>query len=151
MFRQIIFTVDRAGQIFLIILLKFYRYLVSPWLGNHCRFFPSCSHYAIKAIQVYGVVKGCYLTFLRLLRCHPWNDGGYDPLPDSKNNRLLSKPSSFVLLLRCVAFSGAHLLACKLRSLKSTRLALGYNKRDQNTGFRKKSNSHSLKSKISRV
>jgi len=57
-----------------------YRFLLSPWIGNQCRFYPTCSHYAEEAINVYGVTKGGYLTLRRLLKCHPWHAGGLDPV-----------------------------------------------------------------------
>ena len=65
-------------------LIKAYRYAISPWLGNRCRFMPSCSQYAFEAISYHGVVKGSYLALRRLLRCHPWCEGGVDPVPESK-------------------------------------------------------------------
>ena len=65
----------------LISLIKAYQYLVSPLLGSRCRFLPSCSHYAMEAIQKYGVIAGTGLTMKRLLRCHPWHAGGCDPVP----------------------------------------------------------------------
>ena len=69
---------------FLILLVRGYRYLISPWLGQNCRFFPSCSCYAQQALQEHGSIKGLWLTIRRLLRCHPWHDGGYDPVPVAK-------------------------------------------------------------------
>lgn len=57
-----------------------YRYVLSPWIGNQCRFYPTCSHYAEDAISTYGVTKGSYLTLRRLLKCHPWHAGGFDPV-----------------------------------------------------------------------
>jgi uncharacterized protein len=65
----------------LIGLIKVYQWCFSPFLGNNCRFYPSCSHYAIEALKKYGVFKGGYLTMSRLGRCHPWCDGGHDPVP----------------------------------------------------------------------
>lgn len=62
-------------------LIKSYAYLISPWLGNRCRFHPSCSVYASEAIEEYGVIKGFYLGIKRLMKCGPWNPGGYDPVP----------------------------------------------------------------------
>lgn len=66
-----------------VFLLPFYGYrvLISPWLGVNCRFAPSCSAYAIEAIQLHGVVKGGYLTLQRLGKCHPWGGSGVDPVP----------------------------------------------------------------------
>ena len=58
-----------------------YRVLISPWLGVNCRFAPSCSAYAIEAIQLHGIVKGGYLTLQRLGKCHPWGGSGVDPVP----------------------------------------------------------------------
>lgn len=73
-----------AGAI-LIAPIRFYRYAISPLLPPSCRFTPTCSQYAIEAIQVHGPIKGLYLTVRRLLRCHPikWLGGGqgYDPVP----------------------------------------------------------------------
>ena len=58
-----------------------YRYLLKPWLGNACRFEPSCSQYALDALRRHGAVAGGSLAAGRLLRCHPWCDGGLDPVP----------------------------------------------------------------------
>jgi len=60
-----------------------YRYLLKPWLGNVCRFEPSCSAYALAALQQHGAAAGTYLAARRILRCHPWCDGGCDPVPDA--------------------------------------------------------------------
>jgi putative membrane protein insertion efficiency factor len=65
----------------LIALLNCYRYLVSPLLGRHCRFEPSCSHYAIEALRTHGALTGISLSATRLCRCHPWHPGGFDPVP----------------------------------------------------------------------
>jgi putative membrane protein insertion efficiency factor len=67
---------------FLIQSIKAYRYLLSPWLGAHCRFHPTCSCYAITAIERYGALRGSGMAVRRLLRCHPWHPGGIDPVPD---------------------------------------------------------------------
>lgn len=80
MLRQAIAATGFISQKILLSLLISYRYLVSPWLGNRCRFYPSCSLYSWQAINEYGVIKGIYLTIKRLLRCHPWHPGGYDPV-----------------------------------------------------------------------
>jgi putative membrane protein insertion efficiency factor len=65
----------------LIGLLKLYRLVVSPLYGNVCRYYPSCSAYALRAVEVHGALKGSWLAGRRLLRCHPWSPGGYDPVP----------------------------------------------------------------------
>ena len=67
------------------LLIRLYQYALSPCLAPSCRFHPTCSEYAILAIDHYGLVKGIYLACRRLLRCHPWANGGYDPiLPNKK-------------------------------------------------------------------
>jgi len=63
------------------LLIRAYRYVVSPLLGMHCRFHPSCSAYALEALERYGTARGAWLALRRLVRCHPWHPGGYDPLP----------------------------------------------------------------------
>lgn len=68
-------------QAILINALRAYRYAISPLLGDNCRFYPSCSEYAVTAIARHGAVKGLWLAMRRLLRCHPWHHGGYDPVP----------------------------------------------------------------------
>lgn len=74
-------------QALLLLLIKLYRYLISPWLGQHCRFHPSCSAYAMTAIERFGPLQGSYLALTRLCRCHPWHAGGYDPVPDKHGNK----------------------------------------------------------------
>lgn len=58
-----------------------YRFLLSPWIGNQCRFYPTCSYYAEEAISHYGLTKGSYLSLVRLLKCQPWHQGGIDLVP----------------------------------------------------------------------
>jgi hypothetical protein len=65
----------------LLFLVKAYQYLISPMLGPSCRYTPTCSEYAVQALNKYGPVKGLWLSMKRVGRCHPWHDGGYDPLP----------------------------------------------------------------------
>lgn len=62
-------------------LIKLYQYCISPLTPPSCRFCPTCSNYAQEALTKYGFVKGMWLSIKRVLRCHPWNDGGYDPVP----------------------------------------------------------------------
>jgi uncharacterized protein len=65
----------------LIALLRFYRYAISPMLGRNCRFHPTCSEYAIEAVQRHGALRGGWLALKRVGRCHPFHPGGYDPVP----------------------------------------------------------------------
>jgi hypothetical protein len=65
----------------LILLLRIYKLAVSPFIGQNCRFYPSCSDYAAEAIRVHGAAKGTFLAARRLCRCHPWHPGGVDPVP----------------------------------------------------------------------
>ncbi len=65
-------------------LIRVYRYLLSPWVGNQCRFHPSCSHYGEQAIQQHGLIKGSFLTVWRILRCNPWHPGGFDYVPGTQ-------------------------------------------------------------------
>ncbi len=61
--------------------IRCYRYLLSPLLGQRCRFYPSCSQYAEQAVTTHGVLRGGILALRRLGKCHPWHDGGFDPVP----------------------------------------------------------------------
>ena len=76
-------------QAILIILIRGYRLLLSPWFGSQCRFYPTCSAYAEEAIQAHGAWKGFYLTLFRLGKCHPWHTGGVDPIPPRKQSETL--------------------------------------------------------------
>jgi putative membrane protein insertion efficiency factor len=69
----------------LVLLIRVYQRVISPLLGPRCRFYPSCSAYAVQALQVHGAVKGSWLAGRRLLRCHPWNPGGLDPVPPRRD------------------------------------------------------------------
>jgi uncharacterized protein len=62
-------------------LLRGYQLVLSPLLGPRCRFYPSCSQYAIEAVHLHGSLRGSLMAVRRLLRCHPWHAGGYDPVP----------------------------------------------------------------------
>ena len=79
--KQIAASLLRVPQVVLIGLVKGYRLLLSPALGSACRFEPSCSAYSLQALQQHGAAGGSYLTLRRLARCHPWCDGGMDPVP----------------------------------------------------------------------
>ena len=72
-------------QKILILLISAYRYFVSPFLGANCRFYPTCSCYAHEAIGRFGALRGGWLALRRVARCHPWHDGGFDPVPEKKD------------------------------------------------------------------
>jgi putative membrane protein insertion efficiency factor len=63
------------------ILIRAYQLVLSPLLGPRCRFYPSCSHYAIEAIESHGALRGTWMSAKRICRCHPFNPGGFDPVP----------------------------------------------------------------------
>lgn len=65
-------------------LIRSYRYIISPLLGDCCRFYPSCSHYGEEAIAVHGLLKGSWLTVKRIGKCHPWHPGGIDWVPGTE-------------------------------------------------------------------
>ena len=81
-FRCALSALWRLPQQLLISLVRGYRLLLKPWLGNACRFEPSCSAYALQALQQHGAVAGATLSVGRILRCQPWCDGGCDPVPE---------------------------------------------------------------------
>ena len=64
-----------------ILLIRFYQLAISPWLPPRCRYQPTCSQYAIEAVEKHGAIKGGWLAAKRILRCHPWGGHGYDPVP----------------------------------------------------------------------
>lgn len=92
MYRRFIQTIANTLKQALIGLIKTYQYIASPWIGQHCRFHPSCSQYAREALERFGVIKGCYLTIKRLLRCQPFAKGGEDPVPDRQANQMPNNP-----------------------------------------------------------
>lgn len=65
----------------LILPIKIYQLLISPYLPNSCRYTPTCSNYSIEALKKHGIIKGLYLSIKRILSCHPWGGSGYDPVP----------------------------------------------------------------------
>lgn len=62
-------------------LIRIYQYAISPFLGRSCRYHPTCSEYAVEAVEKYGALRGGWLGAKRICRCHPWHPGGYDPVP----------------------------------------------------------------------
>ncbi len=68
-------------------MIRGYRYLLSPFLGNNCRFYPSCSCYAETAIKNHGVLTGTWMALRRIARCHPWHPGGIDPVPEKTDKK----------------------------------------------------------------
>lgn len=78
---------NSAIQSLAIAVIKSYQRFISPLLGNNCRFTPTCSFYAIEAINRFGILKGCWLAGKRILKCHPLNAGGEDPVPPIKKEK----------------------------------------------------------------
>jgi len=64
-----------------ILMIRLYQHVISPWMMPGCRYTPTCSEYGVQALQKHGLLKGCWLTLKRILRCHPWGGHGYDPVP----------------------------------------------------------------------
>ncbi len=72
----------------IIYIIKLYRRYISPLKKPSCRFYPTCSQYAIDSLKAFGVFKGSFMTLIRILKCHPFNDGGYDPVIKDKEKQL---------------------------------------------------------------
>ena len=68
------------GTYILVKLITLYKYLVSPLIGHSCRYFPTCSEYSIEALKQFGLIKGTFMSIKRILSCHPWSKGGFDPI-----------------------------------------------------------------------
>ena len=83
-----------------VIVLRVYRAVISPLYGDVCRYYPSCSHYSLQAVQVHGLVKGSWLTARRLIRCHPWARGGIDDIPPGTRSDFHLTAFGFVVLNR---------------------------------------------------
>ena len=74
----------RRLRMVVVIPIRGYQLLVSPILGERCKYYPSCSAYALQAVQRFGILRGLVLVVWRLLRCNPWSDGGFDPVEDQR-------------------------------------------------------------------
>jgi hypothetical protein len=71
-----------------VLLISGYKTLISPFLGNNCRYYPTCSEYTQQAITHYGIIRGLWMGSKRIARCHPWHEGGIDPVPGIKHNHI---------------------------------------------------------------
>lgn len=71
----------------ILLLIRFYQKYISIFLGKNCRFYPTCSAYTYEAIEKFGVIKGVYLGVKRILKCHPFHPGGFDPVPEKKDKK----------------------------------------------------------------
>lgn len=86
-------------------ILTAYRTVISPLYGDVCRYYPSCSHYTLQAIQKHGVFKGVWFGTRRIARCHPWAEGGIDDVPEHRHNRITVTRSGFVVPTRSLVTS----------------------------------------------
>jgi hypothetical protein len=77
----------RAATGILVLVVRLYQLILSPFLGGRCRYEPSCSHYAIEALRIHGPLKGSALAGKRIARCHPWGGFGYDPVPAPQKDK----------------------------------------------------------------
>jgi putative membrane protein insertion efficiency factor len=104
-------------QKLLIACLKLYRLVLSPYFGQYCRFTPSCSRYAIEALQKHGVLRGGYLSLHRLLRCHPWCAGGFDLVPERVDRKQRAARRRSEVRAHRTGAQNSVPWACKLRLL----------------------------------
>jgi putative membrane protein insertion efficiency factor len=75
------------GARLVMLLIRAYQIVLSPILGGSCRFHPSCSRYGMEAVEVHGALRGTWMAAKRIGRCHPWNEGGFDPVPPLSHDR----------------------------------------------------------------
>ena len=73
--------------------IRGYQLIISPMIGQRCRFQPTCSHYTLEAVEEFGAIKGSYLGIKRILRCHPWGSEGYDPVPSTRTQKVVINQS----------------------------------------------------------
>ena len=83
----------------LILLIKLYQKFISPMFPAKCRFYPTCSQYTLEAIKEYGAIKGTYLGIKRILKCHPFHEGGYDPVPKKENKNSEGKKEEWDIFI----------------------------------------------------
>ena len=81
MHQSLVKSLDKPMWSPILLVIGFYQKFISPLFGQNCRFSPSCSHYMVEAITEHGHLKGVFLGSKRICKCHPWNEGGYDPVP----------------------------------------------------------------------
>jgi len=81
---KIVNLIKRVITLVLVAIVKFYKLVISPWTPSSCRHVPTCSSYAVEALQKHGPFKGLWLSAKRLSKCHPWGTQGYDPVPETK-------------------------------------------------------------------
>ncbi len=74
------FIYNKIVFMIIVLLFKFYKFFISPWLGNNCRFTPTCSEYVFESLQKFGLFKGFYVSLIRIAKCNPWGGCGYDPV-----------------------------------------------------------------------
>lgn len=87
MFRQAISKIESILRDTIILMIRGYRTLIRPYLGHRCRFYPTCSEFTLQSLQYHGSFQGVYLSLRRILRCHPFHAGGYDPVPPIDKKR----------------------------------------------------------------
>ncbi len=86
--RRLLWVAGTPVRWAMLALIRLYQLTLSAWLGGQCRFFPTCSHYAGEAIRIHGALRGSALATWRILRCGPFTDGGFDPVPPPRSKRL---------------------------------------------------------------
>lgn len=85
MYRALMAKSRDAVRWCLMCLVRAYQLVIGPFFGHHCRFEPTCSHYSLQALKSHGVIRGLWLSLRRLLKCHPFHPGGFDPVPNQKD------------------------------------------------------------------